>query len=60
MPDDRERPQHDDEAAAIPDLHSLPLEAVLHADDSALGNALRRAIQEVGTPSEPYAAHNST
>ncbi|BCB76336.1 hypothetical protein GCM10022251_24620 [Phytohabitans flavus] len=51
--------QPDAQSSAIPDLRSVPLEAVLATDDSVLSNAVRRLLGDLSRPSERYAAHGN-
>lgn len=60
MHDERTLPQDDDAPATIADVRSLSLDVLLHTDDSALTDALRRVLSDLSRPGENYAAHGST
>jgi len=58
MHDERTTPQ-DESMTGILDVRDLSLDAVLTEDDSALTNAVRRIVAEMGRPEDSYAAHGS-
>jgi len=60
MCDGMQQPHEDDAVLAIPDLRDLPVDVVLNADNSALGNTLQRLVTEMVGPDESYAAHGSS
>ncbi|RZU52347.1 FXSXX-COOH protein [Krasilnikovia cinnamomea] len=44
----------------LPDVSSLPLEAIFLEDDSALGRSVRRVLEDLRQWDERYAAHGSS
>ena len=49
-----------DTRPVIPDLSSFPLQELFSDDDSALGQAVRRVVDEMDKRSEQYAGHSSS
>jgi hypothetical protein len=60
MPDDSDYARREETPAAIPDLCGQPLARILGAEDTVLSNAVRRRLQDVKQPGEPWSAHGTT
>jgi hypothetical protein len=60
MPDDKDFPRSDETPPAIPDVCGLPMALVLGGEDSALSNAVRRVLQDLSQPGDPWTAHGTT
>jgi FXSXX-COOH protein len=48
-----------DQDTHLVDLTGIPLERLLALGDSVLGQSLRRLIQEIDSPQDAVAGHNS-
>ncbi|BFU46649.1 hypothetical protein [Krasilnikovia sp. MM14-A1004] len=44
----------------LPDVSSLPLEAIFRGDESTLGRCVRRVLEDLQRWDERYAAHGSS
>lgn len=59
MSDGTRKGLDDDMQLAIADVTEIPLDVLLSWPESALGDSLRRLIEQIDTPSEHYAAHSN-
>ena len=50
----------DEETISVPELVNYSLKTVLSSTDSALANAVARAVQEAAGSAQNYAAHGSS
>ena len=48
------------EDSSIPNINDLPLRAIVVSKDNALGNAVRRVIEEMDDERVNFAAHGSS